>query len=139
MSGPPFAVRGIDHIVLRVDNLERALGFYRDILGCAVEREQPDLGLTQLRAGRSLIDLVTLAGPLGQSPARAAPGGRNMDHFCLALAPFSEGSVAAYLSGQGIAVDPARPRYGAEGEGPSFYVEDPDGNRIELKGARDGA
>ena len=139
MSGPPFAVRGIDHIVLRVEDLERALGFYRDILGCTVEREQPELGLTQLRAGRSLIDLVTLAGPLGRSLARAAPGGRNMDHFCLSLAPFSEDSMAAYLSARGIAFDPPRLRYGAEGEGPSFYVEDPDGNRIELKGARDAA
>ena len=139
MSVPPFAVRGIDHIVLRVENLERALGFYRDTLGCAVEREQPELGLTQLRAGRSLIDLVRLDGPLGRSLPRAAAGGRNMDHFCLTLAPFSELSVAAYLSERGVAVDVPQPRYGAEGESPSFYVEDPDGNRIELKGTGDRA
>src|SRR5207237_4046455 len=63
MSEPPFVVQGIDHIVLRVRELPRALAFYRDVLGCRVEREQPELGLTQLRAGRSLIDLVTLDGP----------------------------------------------------------------------------
>ena len=68
MSGPPFAVKGIDHIVLRVRALPRALVFYRDVLGCRVEREQPELGLTQLRAGRSLIDLVTLDGPLHHLP-----------------------------------------------------------------------
>jgi catechol 2,3-dioxygenase-like lactoylglutathione lyase family enzyme len=134
MSGPPFAVKGIDHIVLRVRALPRALVFYRDVLGCRVEREQPELGLTQLRAGRSLIDLVTLDGPLGQaSPAAAGP---NVDHFCLALAPFSEADLSAWLEACGVAVTAPASRYGAEGEGRSFYIEDPDGNRIELKGGR---
>jgi catechol 2,3-dioxygenase-like lactoylglutathione lyase family enzyme len=134
MSGPPFAVKGIDHIVLRVRALPSALVFYRDVLGCRVEREQPELGLTQLRAGRSLIDLVTLDGPLGQaSPAAAGP---NLDHFCLALAPFSEADLSAWLEACGVAVIAPASRYGAEGEGRSFYIEDPDGNRIELKGGR---
>jgi glyoxylase I family protein len=134
MSDPPFAVKGIDHIVLRVRALSLALAFYRDVLGCRVEREQPELGLTQLRAGRSLIDLVTLDGPLGQASSAAA--GPNLDHFCLALAPFSEADLAAWLEACGVAVIAPASRYGAEGEGRSFYIEDPDGNRIELKGGR---
>jgi len=134
MSDPPFAVKGIDHIVLRVRALPSALAFYRDVLGCRVEREQPELGLTQLRAGRSLIDLVTLDGPLGQASAAAAAP--NVDHFCLALAPFSEADLSAWLAARGVAVIAPASRYGAEGEGRSFYVEDPDGNRIELKGGR---
>jgi catechol 2,3-dioxygenase-like lactoylglutathione lyase family enzyme len=135
MPLPPFALRAIDHIVLRVRELPRALHFYREVLGCALEREQPELGLTQLRAGRSLIDLVTLAGPLG---AGEPPGpGRNVDHFCLTLAPFDEADLGAWFRAHGVAVDAPVPRYGAEGEGRSFYVTDPDGNRIELKGARD--
>ena len=136
MSDPPFAVKGIDHIVLRVRALPRALVFYRDVLGCSVERQQPELGLTQLRAGRSLIDLVTLDGPLGRSPATPGPGGPNLDHFCLGLAPFREADLSAWLAAYGVEVIAPATRYGAEGEGRSFYIEDPDGNRIELKGAR---
>jgi glyoxylase I family protein len=137
MSDPPFAVKGIDHIVLRVRALPGALVFYRDVLGCSVEREQPELGLTQLRAGRSLIDLVTLDGPLGRAPAAPGAGGPNVDHFCLALAPFSEADLSAWLAAHGVEVSAPASRYGAEGEGRSLYIEDPDGNRIELKGARE--
>jgi catechol 2,3-dioxygenase-like lactoylglutathione lyase family enzyme len=137
MADPPFAVTGIDHIVLRVRALPSALGFYRDVLGCSVERQQPELGLTQLRAGRSLIDLVTLDGPLGRAPQPApGPCGPNVDHFCLALAPFREADLSAWLAAYGVEVIAPASRYGAEGEGRSFYVEDPDGNRIELKGTR---
>jgi glyoxylase I family protein len=131
MKQRPFAVQDIDHIVLRVRDLGRALAFYRDVLGCAVEREQPELGLTQLRAGSSLIDLVTLDGPLG---AGAPPGpGRNLDHFCLTLAPYDEPQLFAWLAAHGIAVRAPASRYGAQGEGRSLFVSDPEGNDIELK------
>src|SRR5215472_7087487 len=134
MPDQPFAVLGIDHIVLRVRSLPEALRFYRDVLGCALEREQPELGLTQLRAGRSLVDLVTLEGPLG---AGEPPGaGRNLEHFCLRIAPFEEPALIAWLASRGVEVGESAMRYGAEGEGLSFYIEDPDGNRVELKAAR---
>ena len=133
MPEHPFAVQGIDHIVLRVQELQRSLAFYRDVLGCPIEREQAELGLTQLRAGRSLIDLVTLDGPLG---AGAPPGaGRNLEHFCLTVAPFEEAAVIAWLRARGVVVQEPGSRYGAQGEGRSFYIEDPDGNRVELKAA----
>jgi glyoxylase I family protein len=129
----PFALQGIDHIVLRVLELSRSLEFYRDVLGCTLEREQPELGLTQLRAGRSLIDLVTIDGPLG---AGEPPGaGRNLEHFCLTVAPFDEGRLSVWLAARGVEVHAPAMRYGAEGEGRSFYIDDPDGNHIELKGA----
>jgi glyoxylase I family protein len=137
MAAPPFTLVGLDHIVLRVRELERALHFYRDILGCSPEREQPELGLTQLRAGRSLIDLVTLQGPLG---AGEPPGaGRNVDHFCLTVTPFDPATLAAWLRECGVMADEPRSRYGAEGQGPSLYIVDPDGNRIELKGTAGSA
>src|ERR1700746_3092478 len=133
MANHPFSVQGIDHIVLRVRQLARSLKFYCDLLGCTVEREQPELGLTQLRAGHSLIDLVTLEGPLG---AGEPPGaGRNLEHFCLTIAPFEESVLLAWLAARGIAVQEPGSRYGAQGEGRSFYIEDPDGNRVELKAA----
>ncbi len=88
-AAPPIAVAGLDHVVLRVADLERATAFYRDVLFCPVEKWQPDLGLMQLRAVAALIDLVTLDGKLGREGG-AGPGkeGRNLDHFCLRLANF---------------------------------------------------
>ena len=134
MPDQPFAVLGIDHIVLRVRSLPEALRFYRDVLGCGLERDQPELGLAQLRAGRSLVDLVTLDGPLGVGEP---PGkGPNVEHFCLTLAPFDEPRLIAWLRDRGVAVHAPDTRYGAQGEGRSFYIEDPDGNHIELKAGR---
>ena len=131
----PISVREIDHLVLRVVDLERMLSFYCDVLGCSVERRQDDLGLVQLRAGSSLIDLVPVDGKLG-SQGGAAPGreGRNMDHFCLRLRSFDEKSIGGYLAEHGIAAGEVASRYGAEGKGPSIYLSDPEGNTVELKG-----
>ena len=131
MVARPFTLVGLDHIVLRVRDLDRSLRFYRDLLGCTLERQQPELGLTQLRAGRSLIDLVTLEGPLG---AGEPPGaGRNVEHFCLTVEPFEPAALVGWLRGRGMEADEPRSRYGAEGEGLSLYIVDPDGNRLELK------
>jgi catechol 2,3-dioxygenase-like lactoylglutathione lyase family enzyme len=132
-------VLGLDHVVLRVRDLEAALRFYRDALGCPVERRIDELGLVQLRAGTSLIDLVPVDSPLGR-PGGAAPGseGRNVDHVALRIAPFEETALAAHLRGHGIEPGAVARRYGAEGNGPSMYVTDPDGNVVELKGPPDG-
>jgi catechol 2,3-dioxygenase-like lactoylglutathione lyase family enzyme len=134
MDARPFAPLGIDHIVLRVAELDPMLAFYCGVLGCAVEKEQPGLGLTQLRAGRSIIDLVTLDGALGRKGG-AGPGadGRNLDHFCLTIAPYDESALRLHLAEHGVEVLEAGLRYGAEGEGPSLYVRDPEGNVVELK------
>jgi catechol 2,3-dioxygenase-like lactoylglutathione lyase family enzyme len=131
-----FRIREIDHIVLRVTDLDAMLHFYRDILGCPIDREQPDLGLTQLRAGRSLIDLVTVDGSLGRSGG-AAPGpeGRNLDHVCLRLEEFDGDAIARHLVAHGIEPGEIASRYGADGQGPSMYIKDPEGNTVELKGS----
>ena len=128
-------IRDIDHVVLRVSNLERMLRFYCDVLGCAVERRKDDIGLVQLRAGRSLVDLVPVDGELGRAGG-AAPGseGRNMDHLCFRLETFDEAALVAHLERHGVEPGRVSSRYGAEGNGPSMYVEDPEGNTVELKG-----
>jgi glyoxylase I family protein len=129
-------IRDIDHIVLRVVDLHQMLQFYCGVLGCSIERQQEELGLTQLRAGRSLIDLVTVEGKLGREGGVApGPEGRNMDHFCLRIDPFDAEAVKVHLKLHGIKAGEITSRYGAEGEGPSIYVEDPEGNTVELKGA----
>ncbi len=128
-------IRDIDHLVLRVTDLDRMLAFYCGVLGCSVERRRDDLGLVQLRAGRSMIDLVPVDGPQGRAGG-AAPGAqaRNLDHFCVRVDPFDEAAIRRELAAAGIDSGPARTRFGAEGEGPSIYVDDPEGNVVELKG-----
>ncbi|NVD72502.1 VOC family protein [Duganella sp. BJB1802] len=129
-------IREIDHLVLRVVELARMLDFYCGALGCTVERRQDEIGLVQLRAGSSLIDLVPVDGKLGRMGG-AAPGaeGRNMDHFCLRVEPFDEAAIRAHLLAHGVTAGQVESRYGAEGEGPSIYLTDPEGNVVELKGA----
>jgi catechol 2,3-dioxygenase-like lactoylglutathione lyase family enzyme len=128
-------LQGIDHLVLRVVDLDVMVRFYVDTLGCTVERRQDEIGLVQLRAGRSLIDLVPVDGKLGRMGG-AAPGaeGRNLDHFCLRVEPFDEPALRAHLAAQGVDAGRTESRYGAEGEGPSIYLSDPEGNAVELKG-----
>lgn len=132
-------IRELDHLVLRVVNVEAMLKFYCDVLGCSIERRQDALGLIQLRAGRSLLDLVPVDGKLG-SAGGAAPGkeGRNLDHFCFRIDPFDEAKIRSHLQANGIEAGPTGYRYGAEGEGPSIYVTDPEGNVVELKGPPGG-
>lgn len=125
-----FAITGIDHVVVRVADPARALAFYQGVLGLAVEREQPELGLIQLRAGRSLIDLIP-----GGPAEMAAPRRDNIDHFALEVHPFEEAALREHLQAMGVTIVESGLRYGAGGEGPSLYVRDPDGNKIELKAA----
>ncbi len=128
-------VRGIDHVVLRVRDVERAIRFYGEVLGCTVERRRDDLGLVHLRAGRSQIDLVDVDGEIGRK-AGAAPAseGHNMDHVALRLEAFDEADVRAHLQAHGVEPGEVVTRFGAEGDGPSMYIADPEGNTVERKG-----
>ena len=128
-------IREIDHLVLRVTDLEQMLRFYCDALGCTLDRRLDNIGLVQLRAGSAMLDLVPVDGKLG-SVGGAAPGkeGRNLDHFCFRVEPFDEATIRAHLVAHGVAAGELESRNGAEGEGPSIYVTDPEGNVVELKG-----
>lgn len=124
----------IDHVVFRVSDLDSALRFYTEVLGATLEKVQEGVGLYQLRAGSSLIDLVPVDGKLGRMGG-AAPGreGRNVDHVCFRVLPWDEEAILAHLTSHGIQAQ-VEWRYGAEGNGPSIYLTDPDGNGLELKG-----
>lgn len=127
-------ITGIDHVVLRVKDLKKMLTFYTGVLGCRIERAQEAIGLYQLRAGSSLIDLVSVDGTLGRKGG-AAPGrqGRNLDHLCLRLASFDADAVKEHLASHGVDIGDEGIRYGAGGEGPSLYLADPEGNGLELR------
>ena len=134
-DSPAIRIRDIDHVVIRVVDLERMIGFYRDALGCAVVWRRPELGLVHMSAGRSMIDLVPVDGMLGRKGG-PPPGrdGHNMDHLCLRVDPFEVDPIVAHLRAHGAAIGEIRPRFGAEGEGTSIYLTDPEGNTVELKG-----
>ena len=132
-------IRELDHVVIRARDAGATVAFYCDVLGCAVERKtSPEFGLVQLRAGRSLIDIVAVDSKLGRTGG-AAPGedGRNMDHFCVRVEPFREEAIREHLARYSVVGSKLETRYGAEGNGPSIYIQDPEGNTVELKGPPD--
>ncbi len=133
-SKPPFALEGIDHILLLVKGMKPAVRFYTDVLGCKIEGKLPQYGMLQLRAGSALIDLVDVSVPQAAWAVPPVAGGRNLDHFCITIDVYDESKIRAYLAARGVAIGEAGSRYGAEGEGPSLYINDPEGNVVELKG-----
>jgi len=134
MSKRPINIIALDHIVLRTSQLDNMVHFYQDILGCMIEREKLDIGLTQLRAGSALIDIVTVDSELGRMGGIAPQqNGRNVDHFCLQISAFEEEELLAYLKQHNITTSSFAERYGAQGYGRSVYVDDPEGNVVELK------
>ena len=127
----PFAIVGIDHVVLRATDPAALERFYIDVLGCTFEKRQGTL--TQLRAGNALIDIVP-ADTEGPAGGTSRSGGANLDHLCLRIEPFDAATIAHYLTTHGATCGPEASRYGAEGRGPSVYLTDPEGNGVELKG-----
>jgi catechol 2,3-dioxygenase-like lactoylglutathione lyase family enzyme len=120
-----FKVTDLDHIVLNVTDVERALGFYCDELGLAPVRvdewRRHEVPFPSARVNAStIIDLL----PLPRT-------GENIDHLCLVVEPADFETVAA--SGRFEVVSGPIQRYGARGDGMSLYVRDPDGNLVELR------
>ena len=131
----PFKIEGIDHLVLRVNNLAESRKFYEGLLGCVMERELPGLGLYQLSAGRQLINLVPIGSKLA-GDFDVVQENKNLDHFCLTISPFEPDAITELMISAGVSCGEAITRYGADGYGLSIYVTDPDGNTVELKAAR---
>jgi glyoxylase I family protein len=132
-------IRHIDHVVLRVRDIEAMRRFYCQVLGAQHVAYRAQFGMSHLRVGSAMLDLVEVDGPLGRQGG-AAPGreGRNMDHLCFRVEPFDQQAIVAHLRKHGVQVGDIRPRFGAEGNGVSIYLADPEGNTVELKGPSDG-
>ena len=129
----PFRILGIDHVVLRAMDPAALEKFYVEVLGCTVEKRQPAIALTQLRAGRTLIDIVPAA-QAGPAAGEQAGRGANLDHLCLRIEPFDHAAIARHFAAHGFDAGEEKSRFGADGQGPSVYLLDPEGNGVELKG-----
>src|SRR5678810_56976 len=82
-------IREIDHLVLRVRDIDAMRRFYCEVLGAEHVAWRPKFGMSHLRLGRSMLDLITVDGPLGKGGGAAAGReGRNLDHFCFRVEPF---------------------------------------------------
>lgn len=127
--------KAIDHIVLRTDRYQELIAFYCEVVGCTFERATSrEFGLTQLRAGNALIDIVDVKGKIGETGGPApSEKGNNVDHFCLLVEPFDERDLKAYLIKQGVECGEFQDRYGAQGMGRSIYIKDLIGNTVELR------
>ena len=121
---PLFEPLGLDHVVLRVRDQAASQRFYVGVLGCTLDHVNERISLVQLRFGEQLIDLL---------PGQRGEGG-GLDHVCLSIRCADLSPVRDELRGRGVVVDgDVVERRGAFGTGPSLYIQDPDGYRIELK------
>ena len=131
---PPFALEGIDHVLLLVSGMHEAVQFYSDVLGCGIEGELPEFAMVQLRAGGALIDLVDVSAGEGKWALPKVTGGRNLDHLCIAIAECDEQRLRSHLANHGVEIIEEGMHKGARGDSLSIYFRDPSGNTIELKG-----
>tara|TARA_R110002124_G_scaffold47010_2_gene140445 strand:- start:357 stop:788 length:432 start_codon:yes stop_codon:yes gene_type:complete len=134
MSRPPFSLVGIDHVVFTVDDMAKALAFYHNVLGCVPGYSYPALGMEQVWCGAALIVLWDITDPGAVDAVPPIAGGRNVDHICLALSPFAPDDMRAHMAAHGVTIENEAMHGGARGRAQSFYIRDPFGNKLELKG-----
>jgi catechol 2,3-dioxygenase-like lactoylglutathione lyase family enzyme len=129
----PFQLERIDHVVLIVEGMDKAIAWYGDVLGAKAEGDLMHVGMRQLRVGESMIDLVDVADPRGAWAKPKVEGGRNLDHFAVAVGDIDETALRAHFKRHGVEVHEEGMRSGAKGRGYSWYIRDPWGTVIELK------
>ena len=133
-SKPPFTLVGIDHVVYLINDMPRAVAFYSDVLGCTPGYSYPGLGMEQLWCGAALIVLWDITHPGAASAVPPVPGGRNVDHLCIATNPFAPADMRLHLAAHHVTIEREATHGGARGVGHSFYFRDPFGNLLEVKG-----
>jgi len=127
----------LDHIVLNVSDIDRALKFYTEVLGLKGER------VDEFRAGKvsfpsvritdkTIIDLFPNKDRASNSGPEKAVG--NLNHFCLVVGADSFSGIVDYLAEHHVTVrEGPVSRWGAQGRATSVYFLDPDGNEVEIR------
>lgn len=133
-SDIPFSLVGLDHVVFIVDDMKVALNFYQNVLGCVIGYSYPALGMEQVWVGTELIVLWDITQPGAESAIPPVKGGRNVDHICISTLPFDHDEFRAHMAKHGVEIEREAMHGGANGMGHSFYVRDPFGNKLEIKG-----
>ncbi len=134
VSKPPFSLVALDHVVFLVDDMDKALKFYGEVLGCVPGYAYPAMGMEQVWCGSALIVLWDITHPGAASAVPPVKGGRNVDHVCITTTPFAPEAMRAHLAAHGIEIEREATHGGARGVGHSFYFRDPFGNKLEVKG-----
>lgn len=135
MTQAPFTLSGLDHVVFLVDDMDKALAFYQGFLGCQAGYSYPAIGMEQVWAGLALIVLWDITHPGAKDAIPPVAGGRNVDHVCIATSPFDHDAFRAYCGEHGVEIEREAFHGGSRGMGDSFYIRDPFGNKLEIKGA----
>ena len=125
----PIQVRGVGHVVLKVRDLERAAAFYRDVIGLTEVARLPQMKMAFFSAtGANHHDLAVLeVGRDAAAPARAAVG---LYHVALKIGDRLEDlrAAKAHLEAHGVQILGIRDHRVSQ----SIYLNDPDGNGLEL-------
>lgn len=130
MSPPaPFTPKGIDHLLLLVDDIDTAISFYEMVAGASLASRLPQYGMAMLDAGASQVALVDWTSAQGAWARPDVGGGRNLDHFALSIGTSDEALVRGHLSQCGVTVVEEMVEEGRL----SLYVKDPAGNTVELR------
>ena len=124
----------MDHIVLNVRDIERAIAFYTGVLGLQGERldeyRRGEVGFPSVRINaNTLIDLMR-----SDATTESVSAARNLNHYCLVSEDVDLADLSASLKSEGVTViqEPVS-RWGARGQARSIYILDPDGNEIEIR------
>ena len=133
-SQPLVKITEMDHIVLRVQDVDVSLRFYTETLGLKAERvEQWQMGEVRFPSARLNDDTIIDFFAADQQPI-GKNGARNQDHFCMVIEPTDMDELKSKFEAMGVEIQggPGK-RWGSRGDGISLYVYDPDDNVVELR------
>ena len=133
-SQPLVKITEMDHIVLRVKDVETSLRFYCETLGMQPERiEQWRAGEVRFPSASLNADTIIDFFGSDQDPI-GRDGAKNQDHFCMVIEPTDMEALKASFEAMGVDIQagPGK-RWGSHGDGISLYVYDPDDNVVELR------
>ncbi len=131
---PLVKITEMDHIVLRVRDVETSLRFYTQVLGMPAERvEQWRAGEIRFPSARLNADTIIDFFGSDQEPL-GRDGAKNQDHYCMVIEPTDMEELKAKFEGIGVDIQagPGK-RWGSHGDGISLYIYDPDDNVVELR------